>query len=375
MAGIYIHVPFCKTRCIYCDFFSQTDMGVRRQYVDAVCREAELRKDYMKNEPVETIYFGGGTPSQLNVNEIGDILKAIKSQFDLTALPEITIEANPDDLNPDYLSAIKNLGINRISIGIQSFNDKELSFLNRRHSAQQAIKAVEQSKEAGFSNISIDLIYGLPNQTLDIWKANLEQAVELNVRHISAYHLIYEEGTALHDLQQAGKITSVDEETSVQMFSVMIDRLREAGYMHYEISNFAKPDFYSRHNSSYWQGTAYLGLGSAAHSFNGENRSFNVASIARYLQGIDEGKPYVEVESLDRDTRYNEFILTGLRTMWGVDLNELVKRFGAERRDYCLVNAEAYLQSNMLRLENDRLYLTQNGIFLSDRIMSDLMWV
>ena len=379
MAGIYIHIPFCKTRCIYCDFFSSTSINKKSQYIDALCKELELRKDYLAGEEIQTIYFGGGTPSQLSADDfdrflatLGMTLLNARHSEHSEEPKEITVEANPDDITPQYLDSLKNLPFNRISIGIQSFNDAELHFLNRRHNAEKAIQAVKICQEYGFSNISIDLMYGLPNQTMKIWEETLNQALALNIQHISAYHLIYEEGTKLHELQKQQKITPIDEDLSVEMFSKMVDLLEANGFEHYEISNFAKSGFISRHNSSYWNGTHYLGIGTAAHSFNGKARHWNIADIDEYIKRINLGQLPVETEIIGEKEAYNDFILTRMRTTKGMDLNELETLHGKERKAYCLQQAQKHIQNQTIMLENNFLRLTRKGIFISDGIMSDL---
>lgn len=375
MAGIYIHVPFCKTRCIYCDFFTQTNISTKPDYVTAVCTEMALRKQYLGDEIIKTIYFGGGTPSQLTIPEFRTIFEAIYTHFIVDENVEITIEANPDDLSDVYLDQLRLLPINRISVGIQSFNDNELHFLKRRHSSDKAKKVIARCKALGYDNISIDLMYGLPNQTMPIWQNNLEQAVDLGIQHISAYHLIYEEDTRLYKLLQQGSVQPVDENVSVDMFSVMIDRLTEAGFVHYEISNFARDGLFSRHNSSYWLGDKYLGLGPAAHSFDGRNRAWNVSSIAGYFDGVGQGHPIIETEQLDIKSAYNDFILTGMRTMWGVSLSDLKKRFGDQMLNYCMKNVQKHINLGTVINDNNTLKLTRDGIFVSDGVMSDLMYI
>lgn len=375
MAGIYIHVPFCKTRCIYCDFYTRTDMSSKNNYVGAICQEIELRKDYLKGERIETIYFGGGTPSQLNKEDFVQIFAEIYKNFKIADDAEITMEANPDDLNNTYLKTIASLPFNRLSMGVQSFNDEELRFLKRRHSAERAKDAVLEAKTFGFKNISIDLMYGLPNQTLDIWYKNLEEAIHLDIQHISSYHLIYEQGTRLYRMFKLGDVKQVDEDLSVEMFSAMIDKLASAGFEHYEISNFAKEGLYSKHNSSYWQGKKYLGLGPAAHSYDGENRAWGVPSISKYVEHINNKELPIEIEYLDKNTRYNDFILTGMRTKWGVNLSDLERLFGTNKKDYCLKNVTKYINQGSVVNQNNVLKLTKDGIFISDGIMSDLMWV
>lgn len=375
MAGLYIHIPFCAKRCLYCDFFSNTEMKYKEPYVDALIRELEMRKDYIDGEPLETIYFGGGTPSLLQSKDFERIFNAIHRLFDVSHCSEITLEANPDDMTPEYVTSLCSFPFNRISMGVQSFKEEDLRFLNRRHNREQALRAVELCKENDLSNISIDLIYGLPGQTLEEWESNLDRTIRLDIPHISAYHLIYEEGTALYKLKEAGKISPVEEEVSVTLFTSLIDRLTANGYLHYEISNFARPGMISRHNSSYWTGKKYLGIGPSAHSYNGESRQWNISSLPAYIRGIENGLPDIEVEELDINTRYNDFIITGLRTMWGVSLTEIQRQYGNDKLIYCKKQASPYLKQGLLVQKEDILTLSRNGIFISDSIMSDLLWV
>lgn len=375
MAGIYLHIPFCKTRCIYCDFYSTTQLAQKEQYIQAVCEELVMRKSYLGGEPVRTIYFGGGTPSQLTFDDFQKIFKSIGQQYDMAHCEEITLEANPDDLTPDYLQQLAALPFNRISIGIQTFNDRILKRLKRRHTALQAVRAVENARLADFSNISIDLIYGLPGETIESWTTDLSQAIALGVEHISAYHLTYEEGTPLYILRQENKVKEVSEDNSLSFFSLLIRKLSEAGYEQYEISNFCLPDKYSRHNSSYWNRTKYLGIGTSAHSYNGESREWNVASLPDYIAGITSGKRNYEMETLDTTTKYNDLIITTMRTTWGLSLSLLEKEFGKRYLDHALSNARKHLINRELEIHNDHLRLTPKGIFVSDSIMSDLLWV
>lgn len=375
MAGIYIHVPFCKTRCAYCDFFTQTDAGDRGLYVKAIAGEAKSRSAYLDGEPVDTIYLGGGTPSQLSPADISLILKSISDNFIVSDHPEITLEANPDDLDMSYLQSLLGMGFNRLSIGVQSFDDDRLKFLNRRHSSEKAVEAVEAAQRAGFGNISIDLMYGLPGQTLPLWEKTLETAIALNIQHISAYHLIYEEGTALYQWLLQGAISPVDEELSLDMFSMMIDKLRDAGFIHYEISNFGKENCFSRHNTSYWTDALYLGLGPAAHSYNKKSRCSNVASIRRYIEGIEAGKPDVEEEILTERDKYNDYILTRMRTMWGIDASWLENNFEHKFSQYFQKNIKKHIASANVAKDNSHYKLTRAGIFISDAIMSDLMYI
>lgn len=375
MAGIYIHIPFCKRRCIYCDFFSTTQSERKTTYIHALCQELETRKEYLGGEEIETIYLGGGTPSQLTEEELGKIFTYIYKVYSVNPNAEITLEANPDDLTPDYVTMLRRLPINRISMGIQTFQEETLRLLHRRHTAAQAIESFYRCREAGFRNISIDLMYGLPGETLANWEQDLQQAIRLQPEHISAYHLIYEEGTALWNLREQHQIEEADEELSVLFFRTLIDRLTEAGYQHYEISNFCRPGLHSRHNSSYWTGKKYLGCGPSAHSYNGISRQWNIASLEKYIEGINTYTPNYEIEELDLYTRYNDFVITSIRTCWGMPLSRLRSEYGKELYNYCLRMAKPYIEQGLLEKKEDILKLTQAGIFISDGIMSDLLWV
>ena len=395
MAGIYIHIPFCRSRCIYCGFYSTTALELRQRYVDALCREMELRlEERALHFPLSTIYLGGGTPSQLSFDQLNQLFIYINKVYDLVSPSEITIEVNPDDVTGEFAAALKQLPINRVSMGIQTFNDQRLRFLRRRHTAQQAIDAVERLRAAGISNLSIDLMYGFPDETLADWEADIESALALNVEHISAYCLMIEEGTPLHQLYRGDEGTKVreyentnadsnlapphpstpappTEEAERSMYYTLIDRLTAAGYEHYEISNFARPGYRSRHNSSYWNGTPYIGLGAAAHSYDVRSRSWNVADINAYIEGIEQGERRNEEELLDDDTRYNDTITVGLRICEGISLDTLSKK----HKDYCIKNARRYLDDGLLEIVDQHLRLTRSGLFVSDMVMSDLMMV
>lgn len=375
MAGIYIHIPFCKRRCIYCDFFSTTQSEKKSAYVRALCRELEMRRDYVEGEEIETIYLGGGTPSQLTEEELKAIFASIYHIYKVKEDAEITLEANPDDLTPEYVAMLRQLPVNRISMGIQTFQEETLKLLHRRHTAIQAIEAFRRCREAGFRNISIDLMYGLPGETLETWMQDLRQAINLRPEHISAYHLIYEEDTALWKLREQHQVEEADENLSVSLFETLIDRLKEAGYQHYEISNFCLSAMHSRHNSSYWTGKKYLGCGPSAHSFNGVSRQWNVASLEGYIKGVEEGVLDYEVEELDLYTRYNDYVLTSIRTCWGMSLSKLRSEFGEELYRYCMRMAKPHEDQGVLENREGVLRLTRKGIFVSDGIMSDLMWV
>lgn len=375
MAGIYIHIPFCKTRCIYCDFYSTTRSELKKRYIRALCQELRMRQDYLEGATIETIYFGGGTPSQLDEEDFRLVFSTIGEVYGLEDTKEITLEANPDDLTEEYVAMLRHLPFNRISMGIQTFDDATLKLLNRRHNATQAIEAVSRCRRAGFENISIDLIYGLPGETDERWERDLEQAVSLNVEHISAYHLTYEEGTRIYELLQAHRIREVDEESSVRFFSTLIDTLGAAGYEHYEISNFCRPGKHSRHNTSYWKGIPYLGCGPSAHSFNTHTREWNVASLEEYMHGIETDRRKFETEYRDRATCYNECIMTCIRTRWGVPLKYVEQKFGTEMWQYCMDMATPHLESGKLKIQDNHLCLTREGIFISDGIISDLMFI
>ena len=375
MAGIYIHIPFCKTRCAYCDFYSTTSDELKQRYVRALCRELELRRNYLQGAPIRTVYIGGGTPSQLKEDELDVLFHTLEAVYGLQSAEEITIEANPDDLTDRYVDRLRRFPINRISIGIQTFDDPTLKLLNRRHTARQAIEAVERCRQAGFHNLSIDLIYGLPDETDRQWENDLTQALALQPEHISAYHLTYEEGTPLFKMLQSHRIHEVDEDSSLRFFTTLMDTLAGAGYEHYEISNFCKPGMQSKHNSAYWQGIAYLGCGPSAHSYNTYSREWNEPSLKDYIHALKQGKRLFQSELLDNKTRYNEYVMTALRTQRGASADEIAAQFGKELQQYFLTNMTPYLTAGKLQRVNDRVRLTREGLFVSDGIISDLMFV
>ena len=374
MAGLYIHIPFCSSRCVYCGFYSTTGLELRDRYVDAVCKEIEIRGEKVRKgegERVSTIYLGGGTPSQLSIKQLESILTTTYIYNKVEGTAEVTIEVNPDDVNLEFAKALFAMGINRVSMGVQTFNDERLRFLRRRHNASQVPQAVDTLFKAGFRNISIDLMYGFPNQTLDEWKADIDKALELDVEHISTYCLMYEEGTPLYKLLEQGKVSEIDEELERKMYYTLIERLESAGYEHYEISNFARPGYRSKHNSSYWRGIPYIGIGAAAHSFDIKTRSWNVADIRQYIEAMEQGNRPFEEEVIDEDTRYNDAITVALRTKEGLDLTTLPNH----QRQYCIANAKRHIDANLLRLSDNHLALTKEGLFVSDMVMSDLMIV
>ena len=381
MAGLYIHIPFCASRCIYCGFYSTTHLDLRQQYVDAVCHEMELHNVLGDvTEPISTVYIGGGTPSQLTTAQLEQLFIYINKVYGNQA-EEITIEANPDDVTPDFAATLSRLGINRVSMGAQTFDDARLRFLHRRHTAAQVPIAVQRLRDAGIHNISVDLMYGFPNETITDWQHDIEAALALNVEHISAYCLMIEEGTPLAKMMRSGDCPSCEERSGLQggcplneelereMYELLIDRLTGAGYEHYEISNFAKPGYRSRHNSSYWHDVPYIGLGAAAHSYDGTCRSWNVADIKKYIDAIKRGERPAECEVLDPNTHYNDRITTALRTSDGLDLTTLSE----EHRRHCLHEAEPFIKNGLLNLTGSRLVLTRQGLFVSDMVMSQLM--
>ncbi len=375
MAGIYIHIPFCKQRCTYCDFYKETGSNNNQidAFVDALIQEIQLRKSYLNGEDISTLYFGGGTPSVLNFNQFKKIFNEIYSCFNVEDDAEITMEANPDDLTEVYLKTLSPLPFNRLSIGIQSFNDAHLKKINRRHDAQQAKDAVINARKHGFKNISIDLIYALPEQTIDDWKNQLEEAFKLDVEHISAYGLTYEEGTALWKQRNKGLVKVTEDEVTLQMFDYMRLQMSEKGFESYEISNYAKPGFRSRHNSAYWQFVPYLGLGPSAHSFDGKSRQWNISSQQKYTEGISIFKPLFEKEILSEQDFYNDFIMVSLRTKEGIDLIRLKNRFGDVLFDYCLQNAENQIKYGNLILNNNRLFLSDAGVHITNQVIVELM--
>ena len=379
MAGSYLHVPFCSSKCSYCAFYSVTNNQLKQDYIEAVCKELYLRKHFfqdihLKNNQfdpvVNTVYFGGGTPSCLDESDFEKIFNAIYDCFG-TSFEEVTIECNPDDITLSYAKTLKKYA-NRISLGIQTFNNDQLKLINRRHNAEEAIKAVNIIKEVGISNISIDLIFGFPKETLADWLFDINQAIKLDVQHVSAYSLMFEEGTKLYHLLQKEEIEQISEELSVEMYDVLIDKLSEAGLAQYEISNFAKPGFESRHNSSYWNETPYLGVGPSAHSYNLSTRSWNVSNVSQYVKSISKGILPLEEEQIDEITRYNDLITTALRTKEGIQLNTLEEDYV----QYLLEQSSDFIkEGTMIKTSDNRLALTRKGYYISDAIMAELIKV
>jgi oxygen-independent coproporphyrinogen-3 oxidase len=372
MAGIYLHIPFCKQACHYCDFHFSTNTSTRAEMVHALVTELTLRKDYLNQEPVETIYFGGGTPSMLDSRSLDTIFSTIRNCFHVAPAPEITLEANPDDLTPDSLRHLRATGFNRLSIGIQSFHDPVLEFLNRAHTGANAIASVQDARQAGFDNISIDLIYAIPGQSEADWRNNIQQALALQPEHISAYALTIEKKTVFGHRAAQGLLPIVEDDDAARQLEMLIDMLAQAGYEHYEVSNFCKPGFMSRHNSSYWRQTSYLGIGPSAHSYNNTTRQYNVSNNAIYLKTIAQNQIPAEIEQLQREDHINEYLLTTLRTNWGTDLERLRHLY---HYDIDTVYAEyletLYTQGLAVR-DGHHLKLTKKGRLLADKIASDL---
>ena len=375
MAGIYIHIPFCKQACYYCDFHFSTHQETRTELVQAILKELKLQQDYLKGEVIQTIYFGGGTPSVLDAGELQSILDSIRSLHQVAERAEITLEANPDDLNFSKLKELSALGINRLSIGIQSFHPEVLTFLNRVHDAPGAIKSFQHAREAGFSNISIDLIYGIPDETENQWTEDIRQAIALQPDHISCYSLTIEPKTVFGKWSATGKLKPVDDDVAARHLEILMDQLEQNGFEHYEISNFARPGFQSRHNSSYWRQEKYLGIGPSAHSYNGTSRQYNIHNNNLYIKSLKNDAIPFEREELSAEDLINEYILTTLRTNWGTDLKRIKQDFG-----YDLLNKNAEYLSKIFSdrlavLENDVLRLTRAGKLLADKISSDLFVV
>ncbi len=373
MAGIYIHIPFCKQRCTYCDFYTEVAPGYIPELVQALIKELKLRSDYIQ-EPVSTIYFGGGTPSLLSKVQFAGIFEAIFSLYKVDNDAEITIEANPDDLTVKFLNEIKQLTVNRLSIGIQSFDDEDLRRINRRHTSLQAVEAVRNAQNAGFNNISIDLIYGLPLQTHEKWKQQLTQAFGLNVQHISAYGLTYEKETQLWNQRQKGVVKEIDDENMNDMYSEMLKLMKINGFEAYEISNFARQGYRSRHNSSYWKFEPYIGIGPSAHSYDGKSRQWNISSIKQYLNALKNNTVFFEQEILSDNDRYNDYVMVSLRTSEGADINE-IENIGVGYKTHFLESVNPFIELKQIKKSANKYKLTEKGVYVSNLIISELMKV
>lgn len=372
MAGIYLHIPFCKKACHYCDFHFSTSPQYKEPMLKALRRELLLRKNYLGNQAIETIYFGGGTPSLLSANELQMLLGEIVDQFDVSSNAEITIEANPDDLNPQRVKELRQTLINRFSIGIQSFFEEDLRWMNRAHTAIEAQSSIKRVQDAGFENITADLIYGYPLLSNPKWEHNIQELIQLHIPHISSYSMTVEPATALSAFIKKGEQKAMDEGQSAAQFLILMEQLEEAGFEHYEISNFAKPGSYSKHNSNYWEGVSYLGIGPSAHSFNGESRQWNISNNAKYIDQIQNGKIPSEIEVLTKENRINEYIMTSLRTSKGMDLNKIKDQFGSDYANEIKNNLEPLFEKNWILITEQLITLTTDGKLFADHIASEL---
>ena len=371
MSGIYIHIPFCKQACFYCDFHFSISLKKKDELISCLIKEIEIRKDELQNDIIETIYFGGGTPSVLSTKEIQLLIDAVYENHTVVENPEITLEANPDDLSEEKIIDLSKSPINRLSIGVQSFFEKDLKLMNRAHNHQEAKNCLTLATRY-FSNISVDLIYGIPDCTNQEWRENIQTALSFGIPHISSYALTVEEKTPLASFIKKGIIKNVDDELAQEQFHILIEELDKANFIHYETSNFGKEGFFSKNNSSYWLGKSYLGIGPSAHSFDGNQRSWNVRNNSKYIKSIQENKLPIEREILSKRDRYNEYIMTGLRTIWGVSLDKIKTDFGSKYIEYLENQSKKYIKQDLLYLENQTLKTTKKGKFLSDGIASDL---
>lgn len=373
MSGLYIHIPFCASRCIYCAFYSTVKHGQRSAYIDSLIHEMQLRTDFLpqgNDATINTIYIGGGTPSQISRTDINRLFNNIYKVYGCK-ISETTVEVNPDDVDANLVRCLVNNGVNRVSMGAQTFDDERLSWLHRRHSSKQVYEAVDCLRHGGIARISVDLMYGFPNQTAEQWQYDIDEVIKLGVEHVSAYSLMYEEGTPLYRLLEKHEIKENDEELSLSMYNTLVEQFRAAGYEHYEVSNFALPGCRAQHNSSYWNDTPYIGLGAAAHSYNRSVRQWNVSDIDAYMEAINEGRVPFEQESIDADTHYDDLVTTALRTSDGLDLTIL----SAQHQDYLLKMAQPYLLAKRMERKGNRIRICEDSFMISDMIMSDLMMV
>ncbi len=374
MSGIYIHIPFCKKACHYCNFHFSTNQNSKSAFVKAVCRELILRKLEYASDEIQSIYFGGGTPTVLDVTELNTILKTVYKNYKVSETAEITLEANPDDLDLEKIKQLSNTKINRLSIGIQSFHESELSAMNRAHDAEDAKKCLELAT-AYFDNITIDLMFGMPTMSIELWRQNLRIAFEFGIKHLSCYSLTVEPKTALEHFIKKGSHPPMDDELAAQHFEVLLEETSAHGLTHYETCSFGHPDYFSKHNTSYWLGKTYMGVGPSAHSFDGTKRSWNVSNNSKYIKALEVDKLPFESEVLSVENRFNEYIMTGLRTIWGISLGKIEADYGVKIKDHLLQNSKKFISSNTLVIEDNHLKITTSGKFLSDGIASDLFLV
>lgn len=391
MAGIYIHIPFCASKCAYCGFYSIPSQKLKTEFIEALKSEIVERKDYLHGESISTIYFGGGTPSILSTNEINDLLMLIKDHYEIEASPEITLEANPDTLSVDYLSALRKMGINRLSIGIQSFFDNDLQYLSRRHNAEHARQCIGWAKESGFDNLSLDLIYGLPTSNADQWNRNLDIFFQTGAKHLSAYALTLEPNSILTKQIEMGKALPISDDDAVRDYEILCKRAKENGFLHYEISNFCQPRHASRHNSSYWNRTPYAGFGPSAHSFDGESRQWNASSVGQYIEsgkwkvkigrGIDSSRhdtqshsQPITKETLTPEQAYDEYVMLKLRTAWGIDLKYMKRELGERFSSYCEQKAQPFVAQGKITQTSEFLHLNDEQMLFADGIAEELFW-
>jgi putative oxygen-independent coproporphyrinogen III oxidase len=374
LAGIYVHIPFCKQSCSYCDFHFSTSLKHKSELIQALVKEIGQRKNQLTSE-INTIYFGGGTPSLLEEDDLKLIIESLYKNYNVSSNIEFTLECNPDDLSQEKLNQLKEVGVNRLSIGVQSFDNNELQFFNRAHNSSEAEASIKRSQDTGFENITIDLIYGSPILTEKIWLENLHKVKEFNVPHLSAYSLTVEPKTAFDHQIKMGQTPMLNDENTIAQFKTLVQKTKEFGLTQYEVSNFGAVGFYSQHNSNYWKGEEYLGFGPSAHSYIGNKRIWNVSNNIKYIKALSEGEDYSEEEMIDEKTAYNEYILTRLRTIWGVDLEYISTKFSEEINVYFKQEIQSYLNSSYLHQINNKLTLTEEGILITDKITSDLFFV
>ena len=379
MSGIYIHIPFCKSKCAYCNFFSLVSEKKINDYVNSLKREIVSRKDYLGGEKVKTIYFGGGTPSLLPTKYIDEILKILNNNFDLVSNPEITLEANPDTIDKEQLFELKSLGVNRISVGIQSFHDDDLKYLDRKHDSRHALQIIDDLKCVGFEKLTLDLIYGIPTLTEEKWNKNLDVFFSTGISHLSAYALTVEPKTILGQRIEKGDLQDVNEDETIRHYEILVDRTKENGFEHYEISNFAKQGCRSQHNSIYWNDEKYLGLGPSAHSYDGNSRQWNISNLTKYIQLVNADidadadlERYYEKEILSKEDKFNEYVMTSLRTSWGCDIEKISAKYGSSYAEHFLKNVKKYLESWEMLKDFNTYRLTDEGMLFADRIAAEL---
>lgn len=372
MSGIYIHIPFCKSKCAYCNFFSLASESKINDYVEALKKEIVLRKNYLGGETVKTIYFGGGTPSLLSVKNIEEILELLNKNYEIVSSPEITLEINPDTIDRDKMSSLKKIGVNRMSVGIQSFDDEDLRYLGRRHDSRHAMQVLEDLKQTDFEKITLDLIYGMPTLTEEKWNKNLDIFFSTGITHLSAYALTVEPKTILGQRIEKGELQSVSEEETIRHYNILVERTKENGFEHYEISNFAKEGFRSQHNSIYWRDEKYLGLGPSAHSYDGKSRQWNISNLTKYIQLVGDAELFYEKEILSTEDKFNEYVMTSLRTSWGCDIEKIERDYGKSYAHHFLKNIKKYLENGEMLKENNTYFLSEEGKLFADGIAADL---